>query len=237
MIEPEPTPTGCGWTTFVNLVAGLLIYLGGLSPVDATTAPMFPSVQIELAPTEATELAPILDVLERRLTALEIQGGVVRREGQMIVVDIPQSSLPVEEIIMALTQPGRLEFVDLSGLSMGEIGMLTEVTDKPVILTNDAIRDAKAAMDSTGNWVIEITFTEEGSEIIGAFTESHIGQSIGIVLDGRILSAPIINDKVTDVAVISGLFTEEEVRRLAAQINSGVLPVVLQVQDYSIEIK
>jgi preprotein translocase subunit SecD len=229
MIEPEPTPTGCGWTTFVNLIAGLLVYLGGLSPVDVTTAPMFPAVQIELAPTGSTELAPIIEVLERRLVALDIEGGTVQSEGQMIVVDIPQSSLPVEEITLALTQPGRLEFVDLSGLSMDEIGILTEVTDKPVILTNDAIRDAKATLDSFGSWVVEITFTEEGSEIIGAFTESHIGQSIGIVLDGQVLSAPTINDKVTDVAVISGLYTEEEVRRLAAQISSGALPVPLEL--------
>ena len=100
------------------------------------------------------------------------------------------------------------------------------------VLTGDFVRTAVAEYNSQMNqWTIRFELTDEGGEIFGDFTGSHINEPVAIVLDGEVRSAPTIRDRLTTGGVILGNFTEDEAKALALQLRSGALPVPLRVVE------
>jgi preprotein translocase subunit SecD len=98
------------------------------------------------------------------------------------------------------------------------------------IMTGVAIRDALVERTELGAWAINFTLTDEGSQIFGAFTSSHIGQPLAIVLDKTVISAPTIEGAITTgTGSISGSFTQQSANQLALQLRYGSLPVPLKV--------
>ena len=79
--------------------------------------------------------------------------------------------------------------------------------------------------------MINFEVKEEYQEIFGSFTRDRIGEPMAIVLDGEVLSAPIIQDQLSSGGVISGQFTEEEANTLALQLRSGALPIPLRIES------
>ena len=79
--------------------------------------------------------------------------------------------------------------------------------------------------------MVSVRFTEEGAKLFADITREHVGEQLGIFLDGELLSAPVINEVITGgTAVISGSFTPEEGRDLAQNLNFGALPVPITLQ-------
>lgn len=102
------------------------------------------------------------------------------------------------------------------------------------ILTGAALDRASAeygAATSSGiaEWYIVFSIKPEFIETFARFTGSRVGQPMAIVLDGEVLSAPIINTTLSDGGIITGNFTAESARQLALQLQSGALPVPLKV--------
>lgn len=93
--------------------------------------------------------------------------------------------------------------------------------------------DLQAAVAQTefGNWFISFELTPNGAAIFGPFTQSHIGQPLALVLDGVVLSAPVIEARLDTGGVIQGTFTEQEAKQLALQLRSGALPIPLRVES------
>lgn len=93
--------------------------------------------------------------------------------------------------------------------------------------------DLQAAVAQTefGNWFISFELTPNGAAIFGPFTQSHIGQPLALVLDGVVLSAPVIEARLDTGGVIQGNFTEQEAKQLALQLRSGALPIPLRVES------
>ena len=101
---------------------------------------------------------------------------------------------------------------------------LLEIVDQKgnVRINNDDIEVARAKVsvgsDGTNSWV-ELTFTEEGKDKFARVTEELKGEAIYIYVDRELISAPIIREVVTNgKAVISGNFTYDEAKLLAARI-------------------
>lgn len=97
------------------------------------------------------------------------------------------------------------------------------------VMTGVALKDA-AVTSQTGEVVINFTLTPEGTKIFGDFTTQHTGQFLAIVLDKKVLSAPVIRQAITTgTGTISGNFTIESANRLALQLRYGSLPIPLKV--------
>ncbi len=80
--------------------------------------------------------------------------------------------------------------------------------------------------------MVSVRFTEEGAELFADITRAHVGEQLGIFLDGELLSAPVINEPITGgTAIISGSFTPEEARSLAQNLSFGALPVPIELQS------
>ncbi|HKB39301.1 MAG TPA: hypothetical protein VKD72_22880 [Gemmataceae bacterium] len=89
---------------------------------------------------------------------------------------------------------------------------------KEAVITNDDIADAQATVDANKALAVEITFTKEGQKKIARATEDHKDKPLAILLDGKVISAPVIKSVITDKAMITGNFTKGEVEQLARTI-------------------
>jgi len=115
--------------------------------------------------------------------------------------------------------------------SVASQGLPNPNTGQPfhTVITGAGLQAAAAALDPTGRWIIQFELTAEGGRIFGPFTGNAIGQPMAIVLDGTVLSAPVINAQLDTGGIIEGSFTEEEAKTLALQLRSGALPIPLRV--------
>lgn len=78
--------------------------------------------------------------------------------------------------------------------------------------------------------VIVLYFNEEGATLFEKITTEHTGQSLGIFLDGELMSAPMIREPIAGgTATITGQFTPTEARDLVQNLNFGALPVPIEL--------
>ncbi len=86
--------------------------------------------------------------------------------------------------------------------------------------TNEDIAEAKVGVDGrTLDPAIEVRFTKEGAKKIAKLSEEHAGKPLAIVIDGKVISAPILRGKIGERAQITGRFTKEEAEKIAKAIN------------------
>lgn len=108
----------------------------------------------------------------------------------------------------------------------------------PVEITGDAIDKATAAYDAGSSasvgqgWVIRFDLTNQGSDTFGDVTTRLDGKQLAIVVDDQVISAPTIQEPITNGSgEITGSFTERSAKDLATQLNAGALPVELTTQQ------
>ncbi|MDR0913555.1 MAG: SecD/SecF family protein translocase subunit, partial [Oscillospiraceae bacterium] len=83
----------------------------------------------------------------------------------------------------------------------------------------------------TSNYAVYLNLTAEGAATFADITSQYQGQTVSIWMDDEMLSAPTVNDVISDgKATISGDFTAEEATTLANQIKSGALPFTLETE-------
>lgn len=112
---------------------------------------------------------------------------------------------------------------------------LTQITDivgdvspwKNTELSGKHLKRSTVQFDPTTNQpIISLEFNDEGADLFASLTERLVGQPIAIVLDGEVISSPVVNQAIFGgQAVISGDFTLEEAKLLAQRLNAGALPV------------
>jgi preprotein translocase subunit SecD len=88
-------------------------------------------------------------------------------------------------------------------------------------------RDLKSARPGPGQFnepVVLFTLTPEGGRLFGEVTGANVGRGLAIVLDGRVVSAPVLESRITDEGQIRGTFTPQEVEDLSMVLRSGALP-------------
>lgn len=98
------------------------------------------------------------------------------------------------------------------------------------ILDGGMLTDAKVGFDQNNRPVINFTLNSEGAQIFGDFTGKNVGNHLAIVLDGKVYSAPVINERIgAGSGQISGNYSVEEAQDLAIALRSGALlaPIVL----------
>ncbi len=101
-----------------------------------------------------------------------------------------------------------------------------------IILDGSDIQDADAGWYSeygVNKYVVDLVLNETGKSKFAAATSAHVGEEIAIVYDGEVVSAPVVQQPLTDgKAQISGNFTAEGVENLATTIRVGALPLELK---------
>lgn len=105
----------------------------------------------------------------------------------------------------------------------------------PTPLQGSMLKKAVAGFDpQTNQPIVSLTFNAEGKEIFAQLTKDHQGEILGIFLDGFPLTMPTINTPIVDgQAMLTGGFSVAETKKLAIQLNSGALPVPLEILSQS----
>lgn len=92
------------------------------------------------------------------------------------------------------------------------------------VVTGRDLRSAQPSQGQLGQPVVLFRLSAEGARMFGEATGANIGRGLAIVLDGKIVSAPAINSRITDSGIIEGNFTQQEVMDLVTTLRSGALP-------------
>lgn len=83
----------------------------------------------------------------------------------------------------------------------------------------DHFEDVRVLSTETGGWAVQIRLSEEDTTLFGAWTAEHVGERLAIVVDGEVVTAPVIQSAIPGGSVqIVGGFTRDEARELAKSI-------------------
>ena len=215
---------------------------------------------VEGQSVEAGSMDTAKTIVENRVNGLGVAEAIVQLQGEeRIIVELPGVNNP-DQAVETIRSTGQLEFVDPQGTPMAQ-GMIINTTNHPTaaanaetaieagtlppgavpypdqvfetVMTGDILRNALATQGQLGQWEIGFELTGDGSDEFYAYTRDHVGEPLVIVLDGVVLSAPVINAAIQDTGVITGQFTNEEADSLAVQMRYGALPVALNIVDIS----
>ena len=212
-------------------------------------------------PLTGEELGAAMDaakvIVDNRVNGLGVSEPLVQRQGEnRIIVELPGIDDP-NQAIATLRGTGLLEFVEMgqnpvgqgtiiqtdrgptssagaSGVVSDTVGLLNPVTNEPfhTIMTGAALKSSAVGFDNTTSQpLITFELNDEGRQIFRDYTAAHIGDSVAIVMDKTVLSAPVIRSTIDGNGQIEGSYTTEEARSLAVQMQYGALPVALNVVD------
>jgi protein-export membrane protein SecD len=201
-----------------------------------------------------TSMGALRDVIERRINIFGVSepivqvekgGALSNAESQYkIIVELPGIS-NIEEAVKAIGATPRLEFKlasesDIQSFNKTEKNSIASTTElenkfgalfKPIGLDGTMVSRASLEFNTTTNIpAVGLSFNSDGRKVFGNTTKDHVGDFIGIFLDGKLISYPVIREAITNgKAQISGNFTTEEASKLVRDLNFGALPVPISL--------
>jgi len=194
-------------------------------------------------------MSSLRDVVERRVNLFGVseplvqveQGGALSSAdvAYKIIVELPGVT-DVDEAVRSIGATPSLEFRLVIADAMREFdakrssyASTTEMEAayialfQPTGLNGRSVSKAVVQFNNTTNQpAVGLTFSGEGRDLFAVITKEHIGDYLGIFLDGTPISVPVLRDPITDgKAEISGVFTLDEAKKLVRDLNYGALPV------------
>lgn len=206
-----------------------------------------PDGRIELKPTEAGLIArrtaaveQSLEIIRQRIDGIGVAEPSLQRLGaDRILIQVPGLQDP-KRVRDVLKINAKLSFHKV--WSTGDVppgyvvlpasnGPGSYVVEEQPMLQGDRLADATAGFDQrTGQPVVNFRFDSTGAKRFAEITRALVHEPFAIVLDKKVLSAPVIQEPITGGAgQISGAFTVKETTTLAALLRAGALPVSLNV--------
>jgi preprotein translocase subunit SecD len=98
---------------------------------------------------------------------------------------------------------------------------------KTAAITGRDLRNARPTLDENNLPAVGFTINQDGARKFSKVTGENIGRQLAIILDGRVVSAPRIDGRISDEGRISGSFTQQEAQDLSLVLRSGALPASL----------
>ncbi|MBM36857.1 MAG: protein translocase subunit SecD [Actinomycetota bacterium] len=188
--------------------------------IGQTAELTFRPVQSMFDPLDPNQLAAVKQLLESSAENSESTNSEETSE--------PSESEPPPSLSEILTPPDQDE-ASARVVLLGATG-LTGFVLSPADLTGEVIDQAAATFQ--GQWIVNISFNEEGSLLFDQMAAANYERQVAIVLDGVVESAPTINaTEFNGEAVISGSFDEAEAKNLALVLRFGALPVEFERDD------
>lgn len=169
------------------------------------------------APVTEDSINRAVSIVERRINEMGLTEPIVQKEGaRRIIVELPGEKNP-EKAIETIGKTAVMEFKDESGTTR---------------MGGQDLKTAKEQIENGNRNVVAIEFTDEGAKKFADLTASNVGHKISILLDGEVLTAPVVNEPITGgKAIITGSRSLEEAKSLAILLRSGALPVKLKVME------
>lgn len=193
------------------------------------------------------------EIIKKRLQAADLADALAEQTGdRAITVRFNSGGKGADELIKKLIRPLLLEFrmviddaspddppedaevlYEAQMNTAGEIREIPYVVGKKAVLSGDIISGAAVGFFQERP-LITLELNEKGAELFAKVTEEAIGRRMAVVLDGNVLSAPRIQERISGGTLqITGNLTLEEARDVAATLNSGFFPAPVRVVEKS----
>ncbi len=200
----------------------------------------------------SSALSVLRDVIEKRVNVFGVGEPVVQLESaktlngseDRLLVELPGVT-DIQEAIKRLGETPTLDFYlarveqkdsietlfgqgGINGANIEDLSALFY----PSGLTGQFLTRATVEFNQTAGSepMVSVKFNSEGSKLLKNITGENVGNLLAIVLDGKIVSAPVIQTEIPNgEAVVSGRFTIPEAQKLAQNLNYGALPVPIEL--------
>jgi preprotein translocase subunit SecD len=188
-----------------------------------------------------------IEIVRRRIDATGVVDPEITRQGEShIVVQLPGLGDPSRikrllgrtahmtfQLVDDSVAPGTVPPPGVSFLPMqADPKQKIAVYDRVDVDGSDLTNATAGTDPQTGEWVVNFTFNSIGARRFGDVTRTHVGRRFAIVLDGKVLSAPVIREPILGGSgQISGSFTARSASDLALLLRAGALPAPLTVVE------
>jgi SecD/SecF fusion protein len=206
------------------------------------------------------KLKHAIAIISDRINGLGVAEPIVRAVGEnRIEVQLPNvNTKDNPEVLDTLKKPARLDFrlvmegtngmlqapppgsvppgyevlsEDREDHASGQINTVYYIVKRVPEMSGQGVEDAVARVDEYGRFQIHLSFNADGKKQFADVTTANVGRQLAIVLDGKLSSAPNINEPITGgTAQISGNFSQREAIDLANVLNNP-LDVPLTVKE------
>ena len=191
-----------------------------------------------------------IEIVRRRIDETGTKEPLIQRQGtQRILIQLPGIDDP-ERIKSLLGKTAKLTFqlVDTNSnafdvKSSGRVPpgkkLLESYSDdgqyfvvqRRVMVSGEMLTDARSSFDQNGRPSVSFSLTPEGGKRFGRVTARNIGKPFAIILDGKVVSAPVIQAQIFSSGQITGQFTVSETKDLSLLLRAGALPAPLTVME------
>lgn len=211
----------------------------------------------QLTALERDTIAHTVETIDNRVNALGVTEPYIATEGaNRIVIQLPGVDDParVKDIIKTTAQlqfrlvegdagsdpttamtnvPANMktEVEVLPGTREDALGRAAGVeyyaVRKTVPVTGTDLKNARVSKGQLGQPNVGFSLTPDGARKFGDLTGQNVHRRLAIVLDNKVVSAPVINSQINESGVIEGTFTAQQAADLALVLRSGSLPASL----------
>jgi preprotein translocase subunit SecD len=207
--------------------------------------------ETEMNAVEQQSVDQALETIRNRIDQFGVSEPDIRREGQnRLLIQLPgiqdsqrakeligktallefklvDDQHDVESAIKGTVPPGLEVLYDIKG------GKTAYLVKKRSLLTGAYLTHAKVNIDSQYREpYVSIEFDKKGARLFEKITEENVKKRLAIVLDNKVYSAPVIQEKISGgQARITGRFTSEEARDLAIVLRAGALPAPVNIME------
>jgi protein-export membrane protein SecD len=204
-----------------------------------------------LAERRSDAVARSIEIIRNRIDELGTNEPTIQRQGlDRVIVQVPGLDDP-QRLIDLIGKTAKMSFhlVDQS-VSMQEAmngrippgSQLLPYQDddsqmvlirRRVMVSGDDLVDAQAGVgQQSSRWEVNFRFNSSGARRFGDVTRQNVGRPFAIVLDGRVITAPVIQSPIMGGSgVITGNFTVQSANDLAILLRAGALPAPLTVME------
>lgn len=248
----DPAQVDAAYAELRKLVQPLVGAAGGADMILTRSGQQITLTQTPEAQAAAATNAvkQSIEIIRRRIDELGTREPTIIQQGaNRIVVQAPGESDP-ERLKRVIGQTAKLSFqmVDDSvapeELAAGRVppGSVvmpytnpaegSELIQRRVLVAGEMLTSASAGYGQSGESVVNFRFNGQGARRFADATKANTGKRFAIVLDGKVISAPRINEPITGGSgQISGSFTPETANDLAVLLRAGALPAELKVEQ------
>ena len=190
-----------------------------------------------------SSLDQAIEIVRRRVDEVGTnEPNILKRGNDRILVELPGLDDPMR-IKNLLGKTANLTFRFISKISEEQFGIdLLEFEDnseppvtvnKRIIISGENLVDAQPRLDSqTNETVVTFTLDRVGAKRFGKSTTTGVGKRLAIVLDDKIISAPVVQEAIVDGSgQITGDFTFQSATDLALLLRSGALPAPMNIVE------
>ncbi|MFC3059553.1 protein translocase subunit SecD [Paenirhodobacter populi] len=194
----------------------------------------------EKATADDRTMQQSLEIVRRRVDAAGTREPTIMRQGaDRILIEVPGIG-SAAELKALIGTTAKLTFHQVVGRAASaeqtpgagqevlpdanEQGLYYILNTLPVV-SGDELTDARPETDQNGMPAVGFRFNTTGARTFGDYTANHIGEPFAIVLDGKVISAPVIQTHIAGGSgIITGRFTVQEATDLALLLRAGALP-------------